>query len=153
MSVKITVSEDQTREEDPVPREPLQPIVTAVASSSKLKVQRKELPEGLALTLWIDTPLGFIYHQLSAKDTKKLMGKMHPASWRDLFWHAQKLWPGLEGLDTDKLTYGNICQKEENGTWVVWYSDDAVWPFPKSRKEDLRRFFCLPPKTPVRCSC
>ena len=119
---------------------------------SRRYMPTRDQPEGPALTLWVDTPLGFIYHQLSAKDTKKLKGKMHPASWRDLFWHAQKLWPELEGVDTDKLTHGNICQEEENETWVVWYSDDAFRPFAKSRKVDLRRFFCLPPKTPVRCS-
>ncbi len=118
--------------------------------NSERYVPTRDRPDGPGLTLWIDTPLGFIYHQVSATDAKKLKGKMHPASWRDMFWHAQKLWPELEGVDTDKLTYGNICQ-EENGTWVVWYSDDAFRPFPNSRKADLRQFFCLPPKTPVRC--
>ena len=112
----------------------------------------RDQPEGPGITLWVDTPLGFIYHQISAKEAKQLKSQKHPANWRDLFWHAQKLWPELEGVATDKLTYGNICQEEENETWVVWYSDDSSKPFSKSRKADLRRFFGLPPKTPVWCS-
>lgn len=111
----------------------------------------RDQPEGPGLTMWIDTPLGFIYHQISATEAKILKGQMHPANWRDLFWQAQKLWPELEGVETHALTYGNICQEEENGPWVVWYSDEPSNPFAKSRKEDLRRFFCLPPTTPFTC--
>lgn len=118
---------------------------------SERYIPTRNQPEGPGVTLWVDTPLGFIFHQIAANEAKDFKGQMHPANWRDLFWHAQKLWPELEGVDTSELTYGNICQ-EKNGKWAVWYSDDLFKPFSKSRKADLRRFFCLPPKTPVRCS-
>ena len=112
-------------------------------------IPTRDQPEGPGLTLWVDTPFGFLYHQIPAEDAEKLKRQCHPASPRDLFWHAQKLWPELDGVDIGELTYGNIYPEGKNGPWAVSYSDDPFKRFSKSRKIELLRFFRLPPKTPV----
>lgn len=52
-------------------------------------------PSSPGITIWIDTPLRFIYNVVSPEDIVEGVIKMHPAHPRDLWAHAIQQWPEL----------------------------------------------------------
>lgn len=112
-------------------------------------VPSKQPPTYIGVTAWIDTPIGFIYHQLNDEDTAKLKRNergWHPANPRDLWVNALRLWPELKDIELSKLAYGRIHRYIDNDLWVVSYSDNlfSKYEFTDERKAALREWFKLP---------
>lgn len=109
----------------------------------------REEPAGLGVTVWIDTPIGIIYHQLDSEHAGSDLGTTHPANARDLWMHAVRLWPELAQVALDKLDSGEIFRTAgTNGKWIATF--DAGFGFTRSneeienRKQAVRAWFKIP---------
>lgn len=111
-------------------------------------VPTNQPPSSIGITVWIDTPIGFIYHQLTEEEAAGLEKGLHPAKPRDLWMHAIRQWPELKEVDIDKQTYGEICRYPD-ASWGVIYSDDPINRFTDERKAALREWFKLPVGTEI----
>ena len=110
-----------------------------------------ERPSGPGLTIWWDTPLGFVYNQISLKTAAKHKQGRHPGNPRDIWFNATRNWPQLASLDPDKLAYGDIF-KDSDGHWKVIYTNDGSTKSYKAfehRQKDLIKWFRLPADTEV----
>ena len=97
-------------------------------------------PVGLGPTVWWDTPIGFVYHQIAADE---LTESTHPGHAEDIWMHAVRLWPELASLEADNLTHGSIF-KDSDGNWVAMFSDRPWAGSEFSRQGELRQWFHLP---------
>jgi hypothetical protein len=99
-------------------------------------------PTYIGITVWIDTPIGIIYHQLDEESIENY----HPAKAPDLWMNAVRLWPELKDVNFDDLPYGNISRYSDMASWVVIYSDPIKNgnEFTKKQKAVLREWFNLP---------
>lgn len=112
-------------------------------------------PSSPGITVWIDTPLGFIYNMASPEDV--IGGKVdsevivHPAHPRDLWTHAVQQWPELRNIDIDDLPYGTIYFDSRDRIWNAPYSarPSGKFRFDSQRQKELLRFFKLPENTDV----
>ncbi|PVE40987.1 hypothetical protein [Limnohabitans planktonicus] len=103
-------------------------------------------PEHVGPAVWIDTPLGLLTHVLSPQVAKQT--PEHPAHYLDLWMHAVKLWPALQALDADALTYGRVLSSpEEPSGWWVMYSDVYSTSFDAVRKAEVLAWLGLPADT------
>ena len=110
-------------------------------------VPARERPQGLGVTRWWCTPAGFIYHQIDAAEVAE--HKIHPASARDIWMRVPELFPELAGLDTDKLTHGDIQHSAEDGKWYATYTlpfsrGELDEPYSIPTEKQMREWFNLP---------
>ena len=108
-----------------------------------------EQPAEPGLTRWWDTPIGFVYHQISLEEAAQMELERHPVNARDLWFNFSRLMPELASLDPSKLTHGDIC-KRSDGRWIVVYSTDVFSEqdrFSTERQSELRNWFRLPADT------
>ena len=105
-------------------------------------VPSNQQPITIGVTVWIDTPIGFIYHQLD----ENVSVDRHPAKPADLWMHAVRLWPELKEMVFCKLTHGTIRRNADKTSWEVWYSDEPMssYEFTDKRQAALREWFRLP---------
>lgn len=115
-------------------------------------VPTNERPTGLGLTLWWDTPIGIIHHQVSMEEAVTRNLRSHPGKPADLWMHAIRLWPELASVDATVQTYGWVepTEPDEGGNvrWILLI--DNFPGYPKDRKEVLREWFGLPEETLIR---
>lgn len=109
----------------------------------------REEPAGMGVTVWIDTPIGIIYHQIDPGPADYGAGITHPANARDLWMHAVHLWPELAQVELDKLDTGEIFRTAgHNGTWIATFN--AGLDFARAnqdiedRKKAVRSWFRIP---------
>lgn len=96
--------------------------------------------------VWIDTPLGLLTHVLSPQEAEQ--SPQHPAHYRDLWMHAVKLWPTLQALDADDLTYGRVSASDsEPSGWWVDYCESFRQPLDDARKAEILAWLGLPADT------
>ena len=100
-------------------------------------------PTYIGITVWIDTPIGILYHQLDEASIEN----NHPAKARDLWMNAGQMWPELKDVNFDDLPYGKIVRTLDKTSWIVIYSDINLrsgLEFTDERKAALREWFNLP---------
>lgn len=113
-------------------------------------IPTKDRPAGLGLTLWWDTPIGFIHHQITLEDAAVHELENHPGRPEDLWMHALRLWPELASVDTEKLVYGRIVPDESReGAWLVLLENSPFNGFSNYRRKKLRDWFNLPKSTRI----
>jgi hypothetical protein len=106
-------------------------------------VPTRDKPNGIGLTVWLHTPLGFIHHQLDAEDAK--LNDSHPSSYLDIWAHAKELWPELAEWDVDMVTHGKIIPREESDWLVVFMLPISFKQcFPEPSAQEIRDWFNLP---------
>lgn len=103
-------------------------------------------PTRLGPTVWWNTPIGFIHHQVEIDQASDEPLLAHPGRPADIWMHAIRLWPELVSIKTSTLTRGSIS-KSSDGNWEVVYSDCPWSEF--SRQDDLRDWFGLPAGTNI----
>jgi hypothetical protein len=113
-------------------------------------VPTNEAPGRLGLTVWWDTPMGLIYHQIGMEDANARDLFCHPADPQDIWIHAIQLWPALAGIDSGELISGRI-QPIASGSqeWCVIYNDDPFTPISDARKSEILEWFGLPKGTRI----
>ena len=105
-----------------------------------------ERPAELGLAQWWDTPIGFVYHQISLQEADQKELKRHPGNAHDLWFNFSRLIPELASLNPSELTHGDICKRSDDH-WMVIYSTDVRSDqdrFPIERQRALRDWFNLP---------
>ena len=105
-----------------------------------------ERPAEAGLARWWDTPIGFVYHQISLEEAAQKELTRHPGNARDLWFNFSRLMPELASLNPSELTHGDIC-KNSDGRWMVIYSNDVFSDqdrFTTERQNALRDWFRLP---------
>jgi hypothetical protein len=111
-------------------------------------IPSNEKPKEPCLTLWYDTPIGFIHHQISPKEAEMNHLTSHPGRPVDIWSHAVALWPMLAGLNHKDFPSGRIRPyDEESSKWIVLYENIAWMTLSDQRKLELLDWFCLPHDT------
>ena len=112
-------------------------------------VPTREPPTSIGMTVWIDTPIGFIYHRLDDDEAARHGWTTHPATARDLWMHAVRLWPALTPVELSKLDRGAIFPDTERpGNWLATF--DAGFGYARTddeiagRMQVVRAWFHLP---------
>ncbi len=106
----------------------------------------REKPQGIGLTVWWYTPLGFIHHQLPASQAGDL--QLHPARPDDLWFHVPDLWPELAALDPETMTSGSIGHDSASDWYAIYRppfglrDDDPARCAPTP--DEIRHWFGLP---------
>ncbi|MBX9900326.1 MAG: hypothetical protein K2Y28_06030 [Burkholderiaceae bacterium] len=98
-----------------------------------------ERPTSIGATLWWDTPIGFVYHQVD--DDPTTSSAIHPGNRGAIWKHALRLWPELAAVKIVDIAEGEILKRE--GIWdSTYFLTRGDWPL--SRVEALRTWFHMP---------
>ena len=109
-------------------------------------------PEEPGVSIWWDTAIGIIYHQISVDEENRQTLRRNPGNERDIWYSATRLWPELEAADFDQLVCGHVT-KEADGTFTMYYM--PAWTgcqrvdFSIKRQQEILSWLRLPPETEV----
>ena len=78
------------------------------------------------ISIWWDTPIGIIYHQISHEVASKKNLVVHPLNEKDLWFLAIQRWPELAVFNIDELIYGQIHVDEKECINVVYQHDSWI---------------------------
>ncbi len=105
-------------------------------------------PTSVGISRWWDTPQGIACHQITSKEAKMNKRDRHPCLHRDLWFNLVQSSPALATVNPEDLTYGDIV-KDDNGCWVMTYSDSYQHRLSDQRKAEILTWFNLPRDTQV----
>jgi len=83
-------------------------------------------PVDKGISIWWDTPIGIIYHQIGHEVAREKNLVVHPSNAKDLWFLAIQSWPELALFNIDELIYGQIYVDEKDRINVIYQNDSWI---------------------------